>query len=557
MTAVLSLFLILNGPALTADQLDLQGRPNFIFILTDDQPYGFMGCTGNSIVNTPNLDKLAADGVLFTNAHVTSAICTPSRTSIVLSQFERKHGVNFNSGTSLSEEAWKDAYPVQLRKNGYYSGWIGKNHIPIGPGGYRSGVMEESFDYWYAGHGHLGFYPKDRHAIFHNAKSDTQVEVIGEGVKDFLTNSEKLDGVMKFVSQRPDDQPFVLSVCFNLPHGAGTSSMQQREGDPEIYKSLYRDVELPMPKNYLAKSAIKSPKLPPDLHRSVDRQSGYDYVDTEDELRERYLRMLQAMTGIDEFVGEMRSALDDQGLSGNTIIVFTSDHGLFLGQYGLGGKAYCYEQVTHVPLIVYNPKERLENRGRKIDALVQTLDIAPTLLQFAGIEIPETYQGKSLLKMLSGKESDIREFSFSENLWSTQFGHPRCESVQSKDWKYIRYYKNQNFSASKKIKTARAMGIPVNSMLYKVHDPDIAVYRDFIESPLSGEEPAYEELYDLRNDPHESTNLAGQTQYQELLQSMRQAWCEEIIKARGQGAPAVTRYTADSEAEQGIDIEPK
>jgi len=97
-------------------------RPNVIFILTDDQQFGLMGCTGNKIVQTPNLDQLAADGVLFTNAHVTSAICTPSRTSILTSQFERKHGVNFNSGTSLAPEAWQETYPMVLRAKDYYTG---------------------------------------------------------------------------------------------------------------------------------------------------------------------------------------------------------------------------------------------------------------------------------------------------------------------------------------------------------------------------------------------------------------------------------------------------
>ncbi|MEN0048135.1 MAG: sulfatase-like hydrolase/transferase, partial [Bacteroidota bacterium] len=154
-----------------------QDRPNFIFILTDDQSYGMMGCTGNEIVQTPNLDQLAKEGVLFDHAYVTSAICTPSRVSILLSQYERKHGVNFNSGTSVAPKAWAESYPVVMRQAGYYTGWIGKNHAPVGKGGYESGLMEKSFDYWYAGHGHLSFYPKDRHKIFKDAEADTQVEV--------------------------------------------------------------------------------------------------------------------------------------------------------------------------------------------------------------------------------------------------------------------------------------------------------------------------------------------------------------------------------------------
>lgn len=106
-----------------------QDKPNIVFILTDDQSYDLLGCTGNTIVQTPNIDKLADNGVLFTNAHVTSAICTPSRISILLSQFERKHGVNFNSGTSVSDVAWQNSYPVVMRNNGYYTGWVARTTL--------------------------------------------------------------------------------------------------------------------------------------------------------------------------------------------------------------------------------------------------------------------------------------------------------------------------------------------------------------------------------------------------------------------------------------------
>ena len=172
-------------------KLSAQERPNIVFILTDDQSYGLLGCTGNEIVQTPNIDKMASEGVLFTNAHITSAICTPSRISILLSQYERKHGVNFNSGTSVSDEAWEQSYPMVMRKAGYFTGWIGKNHAPIGEGGYTSGLMDNSFDYWYAGHGHLSFYPKDRHKIFNDAIAFTQPEILNEAVDDFIDPNER------------------------------------------------------------------------------------------------------------------------------------------------------------------------------------------------------------------------------------------------------------------------------------------------------------------------------------------------------------------------------
>ncbi|MGJ8737564.1 sulfatase-like hydrolase/transferase [Zobellia laminariae] len=534
-----------------------QEQANFIFILTDDQQYGLMGCTGNTIVKTPNLDKLASDGVLFTNAHITTAICTPSRASILTSQFERKHGINFNSGTSMSKEGWNNTYPMVMRENGYYTGWVGKNHVPVGEGGYDSGLMEKSFDYWYAGHGHLGFYPKDRHSIFKDAKNDTQVEVVGEGIQDFLSNEQKLGGAIKFIDNRPTDKPFMLSVCFNLPHGAGTGSMQMRDSDDEIYKTLYRDQNIPLPENYIARKDIKTPKLPAEIHHAEDRQVGYDYVDTPEGFRERYIRQMEAMTGIDRLLGELRQTLKDQKLDKNTVIIFTSDHGLFMGQFGLGGKALCYEETTHVPMIIFDPNTKKSKRGKTSDALVQSIDIAPTMMTMAGVTIPKTYQGKNLTRLLAGEEEEVRSFLYTENLWSTQFGNPRCESVQDHEWKYIRYYKNENFSSLKKIATAKAMGINTSAMLYKVHDPDIAVYRDYADGPLHGEPAVYEELFNLKNDPKETTNLASDASNKNKLEELRKVWKTEITNARGNEFPKVLRYTSDSEGERGLIIEPK
>lgn len=540
MKKITLIFLIFSGI------LQAQQKPNIIFILTDDQSYDLLGCTGNAIVQTPHIDKLANNGTLFTNAHVTSAICTPSRISILLSQYERKHGVNFNSGTSVSDTAWKNSYPVIMRNNGYYTGWIGKNHAPIGKGGYNSELMEKSFDYWYAGHGHLGFYPKDNHDIFNDAIAFTQPEIINEGVDEFLDpNARKLKGALHFLEERPSDKPFMLSINFNLPHGASTSTMKQKDSDDTIYKTLYRDLEIPLHKNYIAKADIKTPKLPENLLHVEDRQTGYNYVDTPKDLKERYIRELQAMTGIDRLVGNLTAKLKALKLHKNTIIIFTSDHGLFGGQQGLGGKALCYEQTTHVPIIIFNPNTPKKNRGKKSDALVQTIDIAPTMLEMAGIKKPSSFQGKDISNLANGGKKEVRDYVFTENLWSTHFGNPRCESVQNKEWKYIRYYKNNNFSATKEIKYAKELGIPVNEMLYNMHDPGIAVYRDYIDAPLNNEEPVYEELYHLKKDPAELHNLVNNQEHAEVLNTLRAQWKIEITQARGTRKAEVFRYTND------------
>lgn len=532
-------------------QTDSKEKPNFIFILTDDHRYDLLGSSGNELIKTPHLDQLAQEGILFENAHVTSAICTPSRISILLSQFERKHSVNFNSGTSVSEEAWNESYPVVMKNNGYYTGYVGKNHAPIGDGGYQSGLMDTSFDYWYAGHGHLSFYPKDRHEIFAAAKQNTQIEIMDEGVSDFFSNEHKLEGAKHFLNQRPKEQPFCLSIAFNLPHGASTTTMKMLDTDPETYKSLYRDKEIPLPADYISKKDINTPKLPPEVLHVDDRQDIYDFVDNQTDLKERIIRNMQAVTGIDMLVGNLRATLKQLNLDKNTIVIFTSDHGIFWGENGLGGKALCYEICTKVPMIIHNPMSTENTKGIVTNELVQTIDIAPTMLQYAGINIPNSYQGKPLNDMIEGNNEPIRDYLYTENLWSTHFGNPRCESVQSKEWKYIRYYKNENISSKNVMAIAKEHNINLTKLLYGNHDPQIAVYQTYIESSVNGEPAVYEELFHLKTDPQEQNNLINNPNYTKELKDLRLAWREKINYARGEGKAKILRYTIDSKVEKG------
>lgn len=328
--------------------------------------------------------------------------------------------------------------------------------------------------------------------------------------------------------------------------------MQMRETDDEIYRTLYRNQKVPLPKNYVAKNDIESPKLPPDVLRVEQRQVGYNYVDQPESTIERTTRQMQAMTGIDRMVGQVREKLRRIGADRNTIIIFTSDHGLFMGEQGLGGKALCYEKTTHVPLIVFDPASPPQSRGRRCDQFAQSIDIASTMLDYAGIDLPETCQGKSIRSLIGGSEDAVHDYIFTENLWSTHFGNPRIEAVQNKDWKYIRYYKNENVPASLKISVAKELGIPVNKILYYVGDSQLAVYRQFVESSLAGEAPVYEELYDMRRDPNELHNVIDDVAHEEVLAEMKTAWKKKLTVARGVGAPKVLRYTAQSKLEREL-----
>ena len=527
-------------------------KPNLIFILTDDQRYDTLGCTGNPIVKTPNIDRMAAEGTLFTEATVGSAICTPSRASIFTGMYERRHGINFNSGTAMSPADWQRTYPMLLRRAGYCIGYIGKNHVPVGAKGYSTGLMDADFDYWYAGHTHIYFYPKDRPGrvlrvkgidehMFDNAKADTQIEIIQEGIENFLQpNDAFYHAAARFLEKRPADRPFCLSVCFNLPHDAGTGSMEDRSSDPELYKTGYHDqrdaIRAALPETYIAREDIKKPKLPADVHYAGCRQDSYNYVDNPDSLTERIIRRYQAITGIDNLIGRLRGQLHELGLADNTVIVLASDHGIFRGEFGLGGKSMNYDVCLKVPMIIYDPASSA--KGQKRREQVQTVDIAATLLDYAGAEIPEFMSGKSMRPLVRGEQVPWRTYAFSENLWSTQFGNPRIESVRGNGWKYIRYFSND-----------RSLFDPdLEGMArYLTSNRQAETYRQWLDASINGEPPVYEELYRLEQDPHEINNLADDSRYSEKLNEMRAVCRRRVVEARGGADVQPTVFQLESE----------
>lgn len=531
--AGISVLTLFNSTSALAQQ-----KPNIIFILTDDQRYDLLNFTGNKHIQTPQLEKLSKEGVFFTNAHVSTAISSPSRTCILTGRYERSHGVNFNSGTALSDEAWNESYPMVLRRNGYYTGYVGKNHTPIGKKGYKTGLMDSSYDFWYGSHGGVGFYAKEKHKIYKDAKATTQVEILSEGA-------------MRFLKERKTDEPFFLNVCFNLPHNSSIAAMKMRPTDPEIYRTLHRKADMTpedyvdAPKNYIAKKDIKTPRLPHFIHPVENRQPSYVYVNTLDSVREWKTREMQAIAGIDLFVGQLREELKRQKLDKNTVILFTSDHGIFKGEYGMGGKGLCYEICTRVPMIIYDPRSPKKTRGMFRDDLVLALDFAPTILDYAGVAVPESYQGASLVPLVESKKDKVRDYLFTENLWSTPHGNPRCESVQDKEWKYIRYYKNENQAANEMDYISKSLGLK-GSTAYTIGVGDAIKYRRFAEARLVfGEEPVYEELYNLKNDPWEVENVVDNNLYAKVLERMRIACDEQLKMARGSGNPKVYLITKD------------
>jgi arylsulfatase A-like enzyme len=496
------------SPAVPTDN-----RPNVIVVLADDMRVGYTGHEGHPLIETPHLDQLAEGATVFTNAFATSAVCTPSRTSLLSGEWERRHGVNFNSDSAMSNEAWVRTYPMLLKDAGYYVGYIGKNHTPLGRNedgviGYESGVMDASFDYWYAGHKHLGFYPKDKkqHAIFANAKADTQVEIMEEGMENFFTPDKAFQEGYNFLDSRPQDQPFALLLNFNVPHGHSTGSMALRDSDPALYRTTYRDQvdQIGLAPTYIAEADIVTPKIPREVYNGEYIKT-YNYVKNPDDMREREIRTMQTVSGIDKLVGKLIARLEAQGVADNTVIVFTSDHGLMHGEHGLGGKTLLYEPSVSIPFFVYDPRTA-ETRAPESDALVALADIAPTLLELAGVSTPAEMQGESLTPLLRGEAADWRDAIFLENNMTIQ-NYPRMEGVRTQRWKYIRYFDKEK-------------------------DQE---YADMLVASINGEEPVYEELYDLSNDPTESHNLVADPAHAETLERLRAQNARLVKELRGDG----------------------
>lgn len=523
------MFLILSCCLASAE------RPNIIFILTDDQRKDSLPVYGNDFVKTPHLDAMAKESIVFDKAAVNSAICTPSRACYFLGQYERRHAINFNSGTALAKKAWDLSYPMQLRKAGYFTGYVGKNHVPVGAEGYKTGLIDESFDYWYAGHGHIFFYPKTRHDIFKGAKADTQIEIVHEGAEGFLSGAF-ISGARTFLENRPKDQPFCLSICLNTPHGAGVGTMKMLPTDPELYRTRYRGrmEEIGLPETYIARADLKEPKLPKDVLRMENRQEIYDYVNQPETLRERLVRKYQTITGIDLMIGGIRGQLKELGLEKNTVLIFTSDHGILLGEHGLGGKALNYEPCLNVPLIIHDPRLPEARKGKRSNALTESVDIAATILDLAGLSSGSEMQGRSLVDVLAGETDFVRDYSFAENLWSNVFGNPRCESLRGQRFKYIRYFSNPLGPWKDKLEDMSNF-----KRLYAVTPAMVERYQTHLTSTILGEPPVYEELFDLESDPGETRNLAEEEDYASVLNMLRARCQARVTLARGDFSKAL------------------
>ncbi len=428
-------------------------KPNIIFILTDDQRWDALGAMGNPIIQTPNMDKLATAGVLFQNTFVTTAICCVSRASILTGQYESHHKID-DFDTDLPTETFEKTYPPLLKNAGYNIGFIGKFGIGHHPPG-------SVFDFWVdteaGGKGQPNYITTDNkgHKIH-----DT--DTIGSAIQTFLNNFG-------------GDGPFCLSVSFKAPH--------EQDGNPPKYiiqpkyKDYYKDVTIPQP---VTANPIYWNKFPDFFRTDTNfaRARWKGLFGTPELYQENVKNYYRLITGVDDVIGEMMEKLKNLGIAKNTIIIVMGDNGMFLEEHGMEGKWYGYEESIRVPLLIYNSNLPDNVTQYRAPQIALNIDIAPTILSMAGVQIPKSMQGINLIDLIENKIPERTDF-FYQHYFLGSPRIPREEGVVTKDFRYMNYIEHN-----------------------------------------------YEELFDIKHDPHETMNLVNDAKYKLKLEELKKRYKE-------------------------------
>lgn len=388
-------------------------RPNFVFFLTDDQPYNGMSCTGNTVLKTPHMDQLAKEGVLFEQAFVTTSICCCSRASIYTGQHMRRHGIE-DFEKPLTAAQWQQTFPALLRQAGYRTAFLGKYAIGSAKGGKEMALPADKFDLWY------GFPQGIAFKQMENGKPRYLTTVMTEKAVDFLKTTKA-------------DQPFCMMVALKEPHGPLDYF------DPE-FPDRYANATIPAPANMTRKSFDVLPE-------AVRNSLGASPKKVEDaETYQAGMRKIYAyLSRADKAIGQIREALVQQGLDQNTVIIHLSDNGSMEGAHGLSGKWLMYEESIHVPLIIRDPRLPEAMRGRR-QQMALNIDLAPTILAMAGVPVPAAMQGADLQPLLRDPRAQGREDWYYEHVYTTPPSRrpiPKSEGVRTTRWKYIRYTEPQ------------------------------------------------------------------------------------------------------------------
>ncbi|MFN0124514.1 MAG: sulfatase [Blastocatellia bacterium] len=380
-------------------------QPNILILYADDWRHDTLGIAGHPIVKTPNIDRLAREGVRFRRAHVTTSICGVSRATLFTGQWMSRHG---NPAFEMFRTPWAETWPGLLRARGYHTGHIGKWHNGKFPA--------EQFDFGrsYAGTHYL------------KQPDGTTIHVTQKNENDAL----------EFLRTRPADKPFALTLAFFATH-AEDQNPKQYLYQPQS-EALYQDVTIPIPKT-AGEAFFK--RLPPFIanEKNEGRNRWHWRFDTPEKYQQYMKSYYRLATEVDATVGKVLAELRARGLDDNTLVIFTTDNGYFHGEHGLADKWYPYEESIRVPLIIRDPRTPAARRGTVNDDFVLNADLAPTVLAYAGVVPPARMQGRDAAPLyLAARKPAWREEFFYEHatIRDTDF-IPSSEALVRRDMKYI------------------------------------------------------------------------------------------------------------------------
>ena len=379
-------------------------KPNVVILYADDWRFDTLGCAGNPIVKTPNLDALASKGVRFSHNCVTTSICGVSRATLFTGQWMSRHG---NPAFNAFKTPWNETYPGILRDNGYWVGHIGK---------------------W-----HNGKFPSDKFD-FGRAYSGVHWMKNEDGTKIHVTQKNENDA-MEFLSTRPKEKPFCLTLAFFATHAEDHNPLQFLP-QPESME-LYKDVSIPVPENATADSWKRLPDFFTEKNEGRNRWTWrFDTPEKYQEMMKNYYRLASE---VDATCGRVIAELKKQGIYENTLVIFTTDNGYFHAEHGLADKWYPHQESIRVPLIIHDPRMLAAKRGTTDDNLTLNADLAPTILSAVGISAPSTMQGRDLapLYLASEKPEWRSDFFYEHAMLKDKSFIPASEALVRKDWKYF------------------------------------------------------------------------------------------------------------------------
>lgn len=420
---------------------------NVILILSDDHRFDYMGFTGKlPWLETPAMDRMAKEGAYFPNAFVTTSLCSPSRASILTGQYSHTHKVVDNSAPAPEELIY---FPQYLQAKGYQTSFFGKWHM-----GGDTDAPRPGFDHWESFKGQGVYYnPNLNLNGVHRSYRDSTY------ITDLLT-----EHAIDWLHNRNQEKPFFMYLSHKAVHGLYEPAKR--------HSGKYKDVSLKLPpsfftsaqpvkgksnpygyKNYLGpnKDHIQEPAKGEEYYgegrmpdwQKMQRESwhGVDYMYHAQHVNYETLvkKYCELLLSLDESIAKVLEYLDSEDLSESTLVIYMGDNGHSFGEHGLIDKRHFYEESAKIPFLMRCPE--LIKRGQVIENMIQNIDVAPTILELAGIEKPIQMQGMSIVPLLTGEPAEWRDKIFYEYYWENAYPQtPTMHGVRTDRYKYIRYH---------------------------------------------------------------------------------------------------------------------